>query len=163
MVTILRVGGGLKREMQFTPDTCRAVIAVVGILPGMTKDTVLADVNACLAAASAEDQSLHATARYYPNSLFVLATKEQDERGPLVSALSTAYREILGDTPACYRKNAFNDTIRFSERGMAAVTFGPGEDGWPPINEYIEIDRAVAATRVLALTVLDLAQVHDAP
>ena len=33
------------------------------------------------------------------------------------------------------------------------MTFGPGEDGWPPINEYIRIEKSVAATRILALTV----------
>ena len=38
MATVTRIAGGLKREMQFTPDVCRAVIAVVGILPGMTAE-----------------------------------------------------------------------------------------------------------------------------
>ena len=71
-------------------------------------------------------------------------------------ALSRAYRRLLGEAPAIYRKNAFNDTIRFAERGRAAITFGPGEDGWPPVNEYIHIGKAVAATKILALTVLDL-------
>jgi acetylornithine deacetylase/succinyl-diaminopimelate desuccinylase-like protein len=70
---------------------------------------------------------------------------------------------VLGGDPKLYRKNAYNDTIRFAERGQAAITFGPGEDGWPPINEYIQIGKAVAATKVLALTVLGILGVHDPP
>ena len=35
------------------------------------------------------------------------------------------YEQILGTKPRFYRKNAFNDTIRFAERGFAAVTFRP--------------------------------------
>ena len=71
--------------------------------------------------------------------------RELDEHGVLLVTLNRPRR-----------KNAFNDTIRFSERGIPAVTFGPGEDGWPPINEYIYIQKSVAATQVLALALIDL-------
>jgi acetylornithine deacetylase/succinyl-diaminopimelate desuccinylase-like protein len=153
---ILRVAGGLPREMQFTPDVCRAVIAVVGILPGMSAASVMADIRGVIETAAAADPELRASARPYPGALFVDGTLEQDETADPTAALSRAYDRLLGERPVIYRKNAFNDTIRFAERGHAAVTFGPGDDGWAPVNESIDIDRAVAATRVLALTVLDL-------
>lgn len=153
---ILRVSGGLKREMQFTPDICQAVIAVVGILPGMDAAGVMADIRGVIDAARAADSELRATARPFPGALFVDGTPEQDETANPTAALARAYERLLGEAPRIYRKNAFNDTIRFAERGQAAVTFGPGDDGWAPINESIDIDKAVAATRVLALTILDL-------
>ncbi|MBR1191766.1 M20 family metallopeptidase [Bradyrhizobium sp. AUGA SZCCT0160] len=156
MTALVRVQGGVKREMQFTPDIARAVIAVVGILPGMTPDSVMADVQAVIAAETASDPELKATARPYPGALFVDGTLEQDENMNPTASLGRAYKRIYGEAPAIYRKNAFNDTIRFAERGRAAITFGPGEDGWPPINEYIHIGKSVAATKILALTVLDL-------
>lgn len=156
MAALIRVNGGVRREMQFTPDTCKAVLAIVGIVPGMTRESVMSDIEAVIAAHCASDPDLTATARPYPNAMFVDGTCEQDETANPTAALSRAYERCLGERPALYRKNAFNDTIRFSERGHAAITFGPGEDGWPPINEYIHIDKAVAATRILALTVLDL-------
>ena len=159
--TVLRIEGGLKREMQFTPDRCRVVVAVVGILPGMTPDSIAMDFAAFLAEVRAADPTLEVTVRPYPGSLFVSGTLEQDEGGRLVTSLSDAYRAVLGETPPLYRKNAFNDTIRFAERGMAAVTFGPGEDGWAPINEYVDIPKAVAASKILALAVLDLAGTAD--
>lgn len=153
---ILRVSGGLPREMQFTPDLCRAVIAVVGILPGMSPESVMADIRAVIEAAAEADPELQAEARPYPGALFVDGTLEQDEAADPTAALARAYGRLLGEAPRIYRKNAFNDTIRFAERGHAAITFGPGEDGWPPVNEYVDIDKAVAATRILALTILDL-------
>jgi acetylornithine deacetylase/succinyl-diaminopimelate desuccinylase-like protein len=156
MTALVRVQGGVKREMQFTPDIARAVIAIVGILPGMTPDSVMKDVLAVIDAETAADPDLKATARPYPGALFVDGTLEQVEDVNPTAALGRAYRRLLGEAPAVYRKNAFNDTIRFAERGRAAVTFGPGEDGWPPVNEYIQIGKSVAATKILALTVLDL-------
>lgn len=156
MAALIRVGGGVRREMQFTPDHCHAVIAIVGILPGMSPESVMADIQAVIDGCIAADPDLKATARPFPGALFVNGTLEQDEFANPTAALSRSYRRVLGETPAVYRKNAFNDTIRFSERGHAAITFGPGEDGWPPINEYIHIDKAVAATKILAFTVLDL-------
>lgn len=156
MVAIIRVNGGIKREMQFTPDVCKAVLAVVGIVPGMTRDSVMADIDTVIEAAKTSDPALQATARPYPGALFVDGTGEQDPAANPTDALSRAYKHVLGEPPQLYRKNAFNDTIRFAERGHAAVTFGPGEDGWPPINEYIGITKSVAATKILALTILDL-------
>lgn len=156
MAALIRVNGGLRREMQFTPDVCRAVLAIVGIVPGMTQESVMADIAGVIARQAAQDPDLDAIARPYPNAMFVDGTLEQDEAADPTAALSRAYVRCLGETPALYRKNAFNDTIRFAERGHAAITFGPGEDGWPPVNEYIHIDKAVAATKILALTVLDL-------
>jgi acetylornithine deacetylase len=156
MVAIIRVQGGVKREMQFTPDVAQAVLAVVGVLPGMTPEGVMADIQKVIDQQVAIDPTLKATAKPYPGALFVDGTLEQDDCANPTAALSRAYSRVLGEAPALYRKNAFNDTIRFAERGHAAVTFGPGEDGWPPINEYIQISKSVAATKILALTVLDL-------
>jgi acetylornithine deacetylase len=161
MATVVRVGGGVPREMQFTPDRCTAVLAIVGMVPGMTQDSVMADIERVLARERTKDNALQATARPYPGALFVSASQEQDVAAEPVKSVRHAYRRVLGEAPEIYRKNAFNDTIRFSERGIPSITFGPGEDGWPPVNEYIHIEKSVAATKILALAVLDILGVRE--
>jgi acetylornithine deacetylase len=156
MVTVVRVGGGVPREMQFTPDRCTAVLAVVGMVPSMTRESVMADIEAVIGEAQRKDPVIDACARPFPGALFVSATSEQDVDAEPVASLRRAYARVLGEEPGIYRKNAFNDTIRFSERGIPSITFGPGEDGWPPVNEYIQIDKSVAATKILALCLMDV-------
>ena len=92
MVSIVRIQGGVQREMQFTPDICHGVLAVVGILPGMTPQSVMADIQRVIDTCAAADPELKATARPYPGALFVDGTLEQDEEQthgrarPLLSA-----------------------------------------------------------------------------
>lgn len=160
-IAILRVSGGRPREMQFTPDECVAVLGVVGVVPGMTLDSILADIRRVVASAAADDPALVATVSQYPGSLFVNATRELDRDAEPASALRRAYARVLGGEPRIYRKNAYNDTIRFAEAGIPSITFGPGEDGWPPDNEYIGITKAIAAIKILALTIVDLLGVAE--
>lgn len=155
-VTALRIAAGEPQQLQFTPPECHIVLGLVGLVPGITQESVLADLGAAIARAEAADPELKASLRPYPGALFVAGTREEDENAEPVTSLRTAYRQILGEEPEIYRKNAFNDTIRFSERGIPSITFGPGEDGWPPVNEYIRIEKSVAATRILALTILGI-------
>lgn len=160
--TVLRIQGGAPREMQFTPGWCRAVLGLVGLVPGMTAESVMSDVCAHIARKAVGNPELAAQARPYPGALFVSGTREEDPQKQPALAIRNAYRRLLGDEPVIYRKNAFNDTIRFSERGIPSVTFGPGEDGWPPINEYIRIEKSVAGTKVLALAILEILGVQPA-
>jgi acetylornithine deacetylase/succinyl-diaminopimelate desuccinylase-like protein len=156
MLTPVRIGGGVPGEMQFTPDRCTAVFAVVGLVPGMTQASVLADIDVVVQSYARERPGLAAKLRPFPDALFVTGTQELPADAEPAAAIARAYRQVLGAEPRTYRKNAFNDTIRFQERGIPSITFGPGEDGWPPINEYIRIGKAVAATKILALALLDI-------
>lgn len=162
MVCFTRLRAGVPREMQFTPAECTAIAAVVGLVPGMTMDSILADVRRELARLNEVDSTLQASVQQVPGSLFVAATEEVPQAAEPVASLTRAYRQVLGQTPLYYRKNAYCDTIRFSHVGIPSVTFGPGEDGWPPTNEYIHTPKAVPATRVLALAMLRLLGGEDA-
>jgi acetylornithine deacetylase/succinyl-diaminopimelate desuccinylase-like protein len=161
MLTPVRIGGGVPGEMQFTPDRCTAVFAVVGLVPGMTRESVLADIDAVVQSFARQRKDLVAILRPFPGALFVTGTQELAPNAEPAAAIARAYRQILGAEPRAYRKNAFNDTIRFAERGIPSVTFGPGEDGWPPFNEYIRIGKAVAATKILALAIMDVLGVAE--
>ena len=162
MVCFTRLRAGVPREMQFTPAECTAIAAMVGLVPGMTMDSILQDVQREIDRLAAADPTLVASVRQVPNSLFVPATLEVPTTQEPVASLTQAYRQVLGEAPAYYRKNAYCDTIRFSHAGIPSVTFGPGEDGWPPTNEYIHTPKAVPAAQVMALAMLRLLGAEDA-
>ncbi len=160
-VTVVRVRGGLPGEMQFSPDECVLTLAVAGIVPGMTLESVLGDIQSVVGGVLGGNNAASYEIRQVPGSLFVSGTKAvgKDEQ-PCVS-IRKAYRQLLGEEPNINRKNAFNDTIRFREAGFNAVTFGPGEDGWSPINEGISVTKSVVAAKIYALAIMDILGVQE--
>lgn len=160
-ITVVRIRGGLPGEMQFSPDTCVITLAVVGIVPGMTMDSVLSDINNVTRSVTEGSNRISATVNQVAGSLFVDATPPVPmDQEPCVSLVRASER-LLGQTPEPNRKNAFNDTIRLREFGMNAVTFGPGEDGWAADNEWISITKSVAAAQIYALTIMDILKVSS--
>jgi acetylornithine deacetylase len=163
MICVVRIQGGERRETQFSPATCKARVLVVGMVPGMTPETLIKDINALVEKLKEKDQDFDADVIQMKGNSFVPATQEESLDAPHIKALVKAYKRVLGGEPKFYRKNAFNDTIQFSLHGIPAITFGPGADGWPPVNEYIEIDKVVAATKIYALTIMDILGVTNQP
>lgn len=160
-VCVVRIGGGLPGEMQFSPDQCTLTLAIVGIVPGMTMQSILGDIGHVVGAALGGRNEVSFSACQVPGSLFVGATDPVGADEEPCASIRASYRKLLGEEPVINRKNAFNDTIRFREAGMNAVTFGPGEDGWSPINEGISVTKSVAAMKVYALTIMDILGVHS--
>lgn len=153
---IVRINGGLPGEMQFSPDSCKLTLAVVGIVPGMTMESVLSDIQSELDRTLRGRNNVKFSVSQVVGSLFVGATEPVGKDEEPILSLTKSYQSLLGTEPEINRKNAFNDTIRFREAGMNAVTFGPGEDGWSPVNEGISITKSVAATKIYALTVMNI-------
>jgi formylaminopyrimidine deformylase len=154
--SVVRIRGGLPGEMQFSPDTCTITLAVVGIVPGMTLASVISDIEQTARDAFAGVNTIGFSVRQVPGSLFVNATEPVPVDQEPCASLRAVYRRLMGREPGVNRKNAFNDTIRFREAGINAVTFGPGEDGWAVDNESISITKAVMATRIYALTIMQI-------
>lgn len=154
--SVVRIRGGLPGEMQFSPDACTVTLAVVGIVPGMTFSSVIADIESVARETFAGLNEVSVDVRQVPGSLFVNATEPVSIEEEPCRSLRAVYRRLMGCEPGINRKNAFNDTIRFREAGISAVTFGPGEDGWAVDNENISITKAVAATRIYALTIMQI-------
>lgn len=156
MCSVVRIRGGLTGEIQFSPDTCVITLSVVGIVPGMTMESVLEDIRNVTAAKLGSLNDISAQVRQVPGSLFVAGTPNVDADQEPVVTLSAVYEAMRGEPPRLNRKNAFNDTIRFREAGINAVTFGPGEDGWAADNEWISIPKSVEAAKIYAVTILRL-------
>lgn len=152
--SVVRIRGGLTGEIQFSPDTCTITLSVVGIVPGMTIDSVLNDIQSVTNSSLAGRNDISAEVRQVAGSLFVAGTEPVEETEEPVATLSKVYETMRGEPPKLNRKNAFNDTIRFREAGVNAVTFGPGEDGWAADNEWISIPKSVEAAKIYAVTIL---------
>ena len=161
-VTIVRIRGGLPGEMQFSPDECVLTLAVVGIVPGMTIDSVIKDLTDVADPLFKDREDISYAVNQVPNSLFVDATEPVPVDEEPCKSISKSYALLMGGKlPIPNRKNAFNDTIRFRDAGINAVTFGPGEDGWDPDNESISITKAVTAAKIYALTIMEILGVSN--
>ena len=151
----VKIEAGQIGEGQFTPPSCKARVWVIGLVPGMTYESILQDMEKVIAELQAADPSFQATITQVEGETFVPASIEVADDAAHVQALSRAYQTILGKEPVLYRKNAYCDTLRFAHSGIPSITFGPGEDGWPPVNEFIDMDKVVAATKIYTLFLLD--------
>ena len=156
----MKIEAGQIGEGQFTPPSCKARVWVIGLVPGMTYESIVQDMEKVIAQLKSEDSTFQATITKVDGETFVPASIEVSEDASHVLTLSRAYQQILGKDPVLYRKNAYCDTLRFSHSGIPSITFGPGEDGWPPVNEFIDMDKVVAATKIYALFLLDFFNVE---
>jgi len=153
---VVKVAGGRPGETGFTPNRCIARLVAVGLVPGMTPRGIIDDIRAVIEGVQSEDPTFEAEVRQLPGYTFIPGTEEIPEEAPPVRAIAGAYREITGKEPRYYRKNGYCDTIQFNLQGIPAITFGPGEDAWSPVNEYINIDKVLVATQVYACAIMDL-------
>jgi len=141
-------------DRQFVPDVCTVGMAVVGLVPGMTKESVLADVQRVINKLKAKDKDFDAEVRLSKMwDGFMPPTVEPEYNALHLNALIQSYEEITGKRPMLVRKNSYTDAVQFSLHGIPALTFGPGDDAWSPINEFIDMDQAMIATKTYALTI----------
>lgn len=128
------------------------------IVPGMTEDSVRADMRARLEAIKAEDpefdyELLIPQSDQQPNMPAREATALDE---PLVTELIAAHRQVTGAETrvgAGHRIGATADTCHFKGVGIECVEYGPGFiPVWPMVDECVSVDQIVAATKTLALT-----------
>lgn len=128
------------------------------IIPGMTEDSVRADMQNRLDAIKAEDpefeyELLIPQSARQPNMPARAATAPD---APLVRRLVAAHTQVTGAAPrvgAGHRIGATADTCHFKGVGIACVEYGPGFiPVWPMVDECVSIEQVVTATKTLALT-----------
>jgi acetylornithine deacetylase/succinyl-diaminopimelate desuccinylase-like protein len=132
------------------------------IVPGMTEESVRADMVRLLDALAAADPTFRyelqiPQSAQQPNMPAQGATPADS---PLVQALVAGHRTVTGTDPvvgAGHRIGATADTCHFKGAGIACAEYGPGYIPiWPMVDECIEVEQIVTATRVLALAAADL-------
>ncbi len=132
------------------------------IVPGMNEASVREDMTALLEQIRRDDpefsHELVIPQSERHQSMPARAATSPDE--PLVKALVSAHTKIHGKEPvigAGHRIGATADTCHFKGAGITCVEYGPGYiPVWPMVDECIDIDQIVSATRTLALTAATL-------
>jgi acetylornithine deacetylase/succinyl-diaminopimelate desuccinylase-like protein len=132
------------------------------IIPGMTEESVRADMTRRLNQIAAADPNFHyeliiPQSESQPN---MPAREATPIDSPVVARLIEAHRAVTGRDPvvgAGHRIGATADTCHFKGVGITCVEYGPGFIPiWPMVDERIETAQIVTATRVLAKTALEL-------
>ncbi len=128
------------------------------IIPGMTEASVREDMSARLEQIKREDpefeyQLLIPQSDQQPN---MPAREATPADAPVVSELVKAHKEVTGSMPAVgagHRIGATADTCHFKGVGITCVEYGPGFiPTWPLVDECIEIEQVITASKTLALT-----------
>jgi acetylornithine deacetylase/succinyl-diaminopimelate desuccinylase-like protein len=132
------------------------------IIPGMTEESVRADLTALLDGIAAADPEF----RYEliipqsPQQPNMPAREATPVSAPVVDKLIRAHAAVTGQQPhigAGHRMGATADTCHFKGVGITCVEYGPGFIPiWPMVDECIDVSQIVTASQVLATTAADL-------
>jgi acetylornithine deacetylase/succinyl-diaminopimelate desuccinylase-like protein len=132
------------------------------IVPGMTEESVRADIQHLLEGIATEDPEFkfELIIPQSPQQPNMPAREATPVDAPVVAKLIQAHQHVTGQRPnvgAGHRIGATADTCHFKGVGITCVEYGPGFIPiWPMVDECIEVKQIITATKVLALTAADL-------
>lgn len=126
-----------------------------GVMPGESTDSARAAMGAALAHACANDDWLreHPPALEWFEGQFESGQTPQDS--PIVQAVSACHAQTFGQPPVVQGVTYGSDLRLFTNHGdTPAVLYGPGDvANAHTVDEYVDLEEVVAATKVLALIV----------
>lgn len=152
------IRGGLTREFldgpSNTPDFCTAVFNV-RVMPGKSIESTKADLERVLAGMRRREPRLSyevAITRDMPGF-------EAPPRSVAVQAITAAYRQVTGRRSRVGAIQPYmfmgSDSGHMQRAGMKdGVLLGPGSFASSVPNEYVEVDKLIAAARIYAATTL---------
>src|SRR6516165_173683 len=124
-----------------------------GVMPGESVAAARQAMVGALAAASARDPwlSQHPPELKWFEGQFESGETSQDE--PIVKVIAACHRESFGALPVVEGVTYGSDLRLFTNHGvMPAVLYGPGSIfNAHTVDEFVELDEVIAATKVLAL------------
>jgi acetylornithine deacetylase len=132
------------------------------IVPGMTEESVRADMTALLDSIAVDDPEFQyeLSIPQSPQQPNMPAREATPVEAPVVDRLIRSHAAVMGQAPvvgAGHRMGATADTCHFKGVGITCVEYGPGFIPiWPMVDECIEVEQIVTATQVLALTAAEL-------
>ncbi len=125
-------------------------------VPGETRETVMAEINAKLEAIAADDPMFRYTIVEDPHGDYI-AANITDENSPLVKAMQDGVRAVTGKEPEYFVAWAGATDGRFyRQAGIDTVGYGPGGEGAHGANEAVYIADLVTQAKVYAETIGNL-------
>lgn len=149
ILNIAMIEGGLRRCL--IPEHCTITLDV-RFSPSATAEQVLADVQKVIDECARRDPKFRATVEPHATCLRNPRSPMDWIKHPINDALATAHNAFVS-TPvkhACHP--AWPDTPVFNERGIPAVTYGPGSKHCYWDDEYVRTDEYLNAIKVYAAT-----------
>ena len=152
------IRGGMTRELHespnLTPDFCTAVFNVRAT-PDRAVESAHQDIERVLAAMQREDPQF----QYEVTAERALPGFEAPAGSYLVEAVTRAYVEVCGHAPNVGPLPPFvlmgSDSGQLQTAGMShGALIGPGKFSSSLADEYVEVSKIVAATRIFAATAL---------
>ena len=122
-------------------------------IPGETRESVMAEINATLEAVAATDSQFRYTIVEDPHGDYI-AANITDEHSPLVRAMQDGVRSVTGKEPEYFVAWAGATDGRFYRRaGIDTVGYGPGGEGAHGANEAVYIADLVTQAKVYSETI----------
>jgi acetylornithine deacetylase/succinyl-diaminopimelate desuccinylase-like protein len=149
LLNIAMIEGGLRRCL--IPEHCTITVDV-RFSPSTTAQTVLADVQRVIDECARRDSKFRATVEPQDTCIRNPRSPMDWIKHPINDAIAGAHN-AFGTSPAklaCHP--AWPDTPIFNERGIPAVTYGPGSKHCYWDEEYVRIDEYLQAIKVYAAT-----------
>jgi acetylornithine deacetylase/succinyl-diaminopimelate desuccinylase family protein len=146
------IKGGIQRNM--VPDYCSAVVDR-RIVPGLeTIDEAKTEIEQEVKEAMVVDPLIKAELETFIR----VEACEIGENEKIVQTLLSSYREYFGLDPLVTGVSYFTDAHFMVNRyGIPTAIFGPGSiDQAHAVDEYVDVDQLVNASRVYALTLSEL-------
>ena len=126
-----------------------------GVLPGESLEAARASLRSAIARAAASDEWLkeHPPALEWFEGQF--ESGQTELHSPIVRTVAECYREMCGSEATPQGVTYGSDLRLFTNHGnMPAVLFGPGNVSQAhTVDEYVDLDEVVMATKLLALIV----------
>jgi acetylornithine deacetylase len=141
------IAGGA--EPGIYPALCALQIEI-GCNPGETMAARRAEIDAILARLAAEDSHFQSRVLTHINR----EPFESDPVAEVVQTLGQCVQDITGHESRLVGENAWMDAALIQAAGIPTVVFGPRGGGFHGPVEWVETDQVIAATRILAETVV---------
>jgi len=154
-------------EPPYIPDLCTTIVDV-HFIPGMTKESIVADIRRTLDRLKAKDPDLKYEIEIPPPDFFkgrrrlVMDPLDVPTDEYIVQAVARAHRQVTGRPPNVIGASlpmsySANDTCHLWNAGIPCLLYGPGVGRDKDSDDsYAFISEMVQCAKVLALTALEV-------